>query len=213
MLLERIGKFCFSEKRALLFYSLLSLPVVFGAFYSFGQYKKIQVLEERFIGACKKGKTAIERKQKKEEFIQRYSHANPYFLDEQIESMVFLTNEISDLEKLEIHPAISDKRLPTSRLDFLKNGMNRLSFVEESIRSNGSIKETEEKQKYSVQMNREDVKRLLSSLENIPIEDFSVSDHRPQIVITDFRLEKRQTPVKTDVFEVDMQFIKREFIQ
>lgn len=212
MFLEKIGKFCFSEKRALLFYLILSLPVIFGAFYAFGQYKQIQILEERFIRACKKGSIAIERKQKKEEFIQRYSNANPYFLDEKIESLVFLGNEISDLEKLEKHPAISDNREITSRLDFLKNGMNRLSFVEESIRSNGSIKETEEKQKHSVQMNREDLKKLLSSLENIPIEDFFVSDHRPQIVITDFRFEKRQTPIKTDVFEVDMQFIKREFI-
>jgi hypothetical protein len=32
-------------------------------------------------------------------------------------------------------------------------------------------------------------------------------------VITDFRLDTKQTPLKTNVFEVEMQFLKREFEQ
>ena len=206
-----IGKFCFSKKRAFLFYLALSLPIFFGVLYSFRGYQELKDSRENFFQVCKKGKTAIERKQKKEAFIQKYSSANPYFLDEHVESFVFLKNEISDLDKLLRHPAVSEKRVLSSRLDFLKNGGNKLEFMEESIRSNGKIKETDEKQKHPTQMNGEDIKELLATLENQPVENYPISENRPQIVITDFRLEKRKTPFSQEVFEVDMQFLKREF--
>ena len=211
MIFEKLGKMIFSKKRMFLFYLVISLPVFFGLVFALKKYGEISSLEERFSIACKKGKTAIERKQKKEEFIQKYSGANPYFLDEKIESMVFLQSEIRELENLIHHPAISDKRAFFSRLDFLKNGANSLSFIEESIRSNSHIKETEEKQRHIVEMNGEDVKILLSKLENLPIEGFESTSNRPQIVITDFRLEKRKSSVKTENYEIDMQFLKREF--
>lgn len=216
MLLERLGKFCFSQKRPLFFYCALALPVFIGSFYSFLQYKKIMNLEERFETACKKGKTALMRKKKREYFIQRYTNANPYFLDEHIESLTFLGEEIRTLETLIQHPAIADKRPLEARLDFLTEGQNRLSFTEEAIRSSTFVKETEEKQRHPVQMNGEDLKKLLSLVEDLPIESSSVyegQEHRPQIIITDFRLETKQTPLKTNVFEVEMQFLKREFIQ
>lgn len=208
---ERVGKYCFAKERSVLFFLVLSLPIVYGCFHLFSEYSKVQALEERFVNACKKGKTAIERKQKKEQFVQKFSNADPYFLDKKIESLPFLSREISELEKIIHHPALVDKRLFSSRLEFLKRGDNRLSFVEESIRSSGSIKETEEKQRYPVQMSEEDLKKLLSALESIPVGPFSPEEKSPQIVITDFRIEKRKTPVQTEVFEVDMQFLKREF--
>ena len=62
-----------------------------------------------------------------------------------------------------------------------------------------------------MQMNVEDLKKLLSLVEDIPIDDNPLINHRPQLVITDFRLETKQTPLKTNVFEIEMQFIKREY--
>ncbi len=211
MLLEKIGKFYLSKSP--FFFLLMLLPILAGSAYLFSSYAKIKELEERFYNACKKGRSAIEKKAQKEQFLERYAKPNPYFLDEKIESLTFLSGEILELETLIRHPALADKKLFESRLHFLKNGENRLHFVENEIRSSATIKETEEKQRHPVQMNGEDIKKLLSEIEDIPIESHVSSEHRPQMVITDFRLEKKQTPIKTEVFEVEMQCIKREFIK
>jgi hypothetical protein len=211
MLLEKIGKFYLSKP--LFFFLLMLLPILSGSVYLFSKYAKIKDLEERFYNACKRGRSAIEKKWEKEKFLARYAEPNPYFLDEKIESLIFLTSEISQLEMLIQHPALGDKKLFESRLHFLKSGENRLHFVENEIRSSPTIKETEEKQRHPVQMNGEDIKKLLSQIEDVPIDAYSSIQNRPQMVITDFRLEKKQTPIKTEVFEVEMQCIKREFIK
>lgn len=213
MLLERIGKFCFSKNRSLSFYLIITFPILLGFCSLFIQYTKWKDLEERFDNACKKGKTALVKKGIKERFIQRYTDANPYFLENEIESLTFLSPEINELKNLIQHPALADKRILEERLHFLTKGANQFSFTEDAIRSSPSIKEIEEKQRHPVQMNGEDLKKLLSLMEDVPIDEYPLINHRPQIVITDFRLEKKQTPLKTNVFEVEMQFIKREFIK
>lgn len=209
-MLERIGKLCFPGKTAFLFYILIVLPLFLGGSFLVFQYTEAKNLEATFYQTCKKGKKALATKKIKENFIQRHSNANPYFL-ENIESTTFLSPEIQELEHLIQHPALADKQALKARLDFLTKGANRLRFTEEAMRSSSKIKETEEKQLHPVQMNGEDIKKLLASLEDVPIDSYRMTENRPQIVITDFRLEKKQTPLKTHIFEVEMQFIKREF--
>jgi hypothetical protein len=213
VIFEQLGKFCFSKIHPVFFYFFLLCPILFGGGYAFIEYTNVNDLEERFYHACRKGKTALKRKTQKENLIQRYANTNPYFLDEQIESLSFLQKEQMELEALLQHPALADKRLLESRLNFLSSGANRLAFTEEAIRTSASMKETEEKQRHPVQMDEKDVKKLLSLMEDVAIDSFSMASHRPQIVITDFRMEEKQTSLKTNIFEVEMQFIKREFIQ
>lgn len=197
-------------------YSFLShfFFLFFSSLYALFQYTQIRDLEILFQNSCKKGKVALIRKAEKENFINRHSNANPYFVDAYIESLSFLECEKNTIKSLLNHPAIADKKVFASRLDFLTGSQNKLSFTEEAVRSNSTMKEIEEKQRTPVQMDEEDVKKLLSILEDVQIENNRpISESRPQIVITDFRLEKKQTPVKTSVFEVEIQFLKREFFQ
>ena len=213
MVLKRLGKFCFFQMKPLFFYIILSIPIVFGASIFFLQYLNIFELEERFYSSCKKGKLILKRKQQKERFIQRYSHANPYFLDEQIESFIPLQAEQKQIETLIKHPALNDKRPLQGRIDFLKSSANRLNFVEEEMHSTTSMKETKEKQRHPVQMDAEDLKKILCLVEDIPIDSFPLCNGRPQIIITNFTLEKKQTPIDTNVFDVEMELLKREFIK
>lgn len=213
MLFERIGIFCFSLMRPIFFFFLLLAPIFFGLVYLYIQYTNINELEERFYRTCKKGKISLERKANKDLLIRRYADTSPYFLDEKIESLSFLQKEQKELELLIKHPALKKKRLIDSRLLFLTNGTNRLSFTEEAIRTSTSMKETEERQRHPVQMNEEDLKKTLALIEDVQIDSFSSPPYRPQCIITDFRLEEKQSQLKTNFFEIEMQFLKREFIQ
>jgi hypothetical protein len=213
MFLERIGKFCFGVLNPLYFYFISLAPIFFALVYLLIQKGNLDDKEERFSFACKKGKLALERKSKKERFLNRYRNADPYFIDREIESLAFLEQEKEELSALLKHPALADKRQADSRLQFLSSEENRLAFAEEGIRTSTRMKETEEKQRHPVQMDEGDLKKLLALLEDLPIEGLSSLENRPQIIVTDFLLEKKDTSLNSTVLEVDMKLLKREWIR
>jgi hypothetical protein len=60
-------------------------------------------------------------------------------------------------------------------------------------------------------MDENDLKTILSLIEDIPVDSALPSKSSPQILIKDFRLKKQETSLQTSVFEVQMDLLKREF--
>ncbi len=213
MFLERWGKQLFTKISLPLFYILMLSPLLFTAALIYMEKSAFQELEDRFSAAVRKGKLAMERKAKKERFLHRYSHPDPYFLDQEIESLVFLRKEKERLQSLLHHPALPRKEPIQERLSYLAGSDNRLSFIEENIRSSNRIKETEERQRHPVQLDEEDLQRLLSLIEDLPIGSFSPLKQSPQLLIRDLKLKKLTTPLLTSVFEMELDLLKREFLK
>jgi len=211
MFLEKCGQFFFLKMRPLFFFALVLFPLLTAAFFLSQKFSELQALEERFSNAARKEKLALERKARKERFLNRYSTSNSYFLDQQIESFPLLLNERLKLEALLHHPAFPESQAIKDRLSFLKE--NRLAFVEEKMEVSSQIKEVEEKQRHPVQMDENDLKHVLSLIEDIPIETYSPASGSPQILIKEFRLKKQETSLQTEVFEVEMDLLKREFTE
>lgn len=211
MFLERFGKFCFLRMHFLVFFSLLCFPIFLATTYLI--FKKIELknLEESFSSTSVKGLDAIEKKQKKERFLKRYSITDPYFINK-IESLSFLQTEQEELKKLIRHPAVSNKKTFKERLSFLLSEENRLAFAEENILSSSKIKETEEKQRHPVQMDDTDLQQLLSLIEDVPYSAHP-SSASPQLILRNFHLKKRETPLCKQVFEIEMDLLKREWTQ
>jgi tellurite resistance-related uncharacterized protein len=86
-----------------------------------------------------------------------------------------------------------------------------LSFTEEAISTSSCMRETEEKQRHSVEIEEDDLKKLLSLVEDVSIEPFCPAENAPQMIITDFHLQKKDTPVKTQILEIEMKLLTREF--
>jgi hypothetical protein len=101
------------------------LPFVIAGSYLLSCHAAQQELEARFADAASKGKKAIERKTRKERFIQRYSNSDPFFLDNQIESLLFLQKELSAVQAMIDHPALSNKGILQERKAFLESETNR----------------------------------------------------------------------------------------
>ena len=193
------------------FFLLTALPLLSATLFLFLEKGSLHELEGRFAAAARKEKIAFERKSRKERFIQRYSHADPYFIDQQIESFPLLMAEKERLESLLHHPAFPESAVLKERLQFL-NG-NRLAFAEENIKSSSQLKEVEEKQRHAVQMDEQDIQKILSLIEDVPIGPYLPSSRSPQILIKEFRLKKQETPLQTQVWEAEMDLFKREFTQ
>lgn len=207
MFFERIGKLFFTEIRPFVWYAILAAPLIASFVFALTEHWEVSDREEHFAALCKKGRSALHRRAKKVQFLQRHTDANPYFLDEAIESLSFLEGERKEIESLLAHPAVCEKRALEARLRFLKED-NRLSFTEEGIQSNAYVKETQEKQRRSIQLSEDDLKQLLARIEDVAIDSFLPEKNSPQIVVSNFHLRKRQ-----EVLELDMELMKREFLQ
>lgn len=211
MFLEKCGQLFFLRIRPVFFFALIVLPLIFVSIVLSHQSNELQDLEERFRKALRKERIALEKKGRKERFLKRYSNVNPYFIDQQIESIPLLQKERQKLTSLLNHPAFPESSDIRERLQFLDH--NRLLFTEGKIEVSSQMKEVEEKQKHRVQMDAADLKRVLSLVEDLSIDTFSPTLQSPQLLIKELHIKKQQTPLHTEVFEVDMDLIKREFFQ
>jgi hypothetical protein len=208
---ERLGKLLFAQMSPPFFFSLLVLPPLLSALALFFQIGELKELEARFAAAARKEKIAIARKERKENFLQKYAQVNPYFLDQQIESLPLLENERQKLEQLLHHPAFPNHPSFRERLHFISQ--NRLQFAEENLQTSATIKEVEEKLRHPVQIDESDLKKILALIENRKIESFEPSPSSPQLIVQDLQLTKIKTALQTEVFELDLQLLKREFIK
>ncbi|MBX7066998.1 MAG: hypothetical protein K1X28_07190 [Parachlamydiales bacterium] len=209
MFLKKCGQLFFMQMRPLFFFILIALPLLGASFFLSQESARAQDLEARFANAAKKERQALERKGRKERFIRRYSDANPYFIDQTIESFPLLLAEKQRLESLLHHPALPESAAFQERIRFINE--NKLAFQEEKIETSKEMKEVQERIRHPVQMDESDLKQILSLIEDLPIEENLPNEHAPQILIKDFRLKKLETPLHTEVFEVEMDLIKREF--
>ncbi len=211
MFLEKCGQFFFLKMRPVFFFVLAIFPLIGSALFLSQKSGELEDLEERYAGAARKERLALERKSRKERFLARYSNPNPYFLDQQIESFPLLSNERQKLQSLLHHPAFPESQAIKNRLAVLNE--NKLAFTEEKIEVSSQMKEVEEKQRHPVQMDENDIKQILSLIEDVPIENYMPTSGSPQILIKELRLKKQETELHTEVFEVEMDLIKREFTE
>lgn len=215
---EKIGRFLLQKNRMPVFLFSLSIGPLLAAFFLYVEKQSFTVLEETSSLAMRKAKSAFHRKMRKDIFLAKHENSDPYFLDKEIESLSFLNHEKNDLKGWLSHPAVSNKEKLLRRIHFLENGENRLSFSEEETQMSKTCKETMEKQRYPIEIDPADLQSLLSHIEEIPNEEkpgsniASSSKGRPQLLVCNFSMRKKNTPLQNEVFEITMDILKREFL-
>ena len=149
-----------------------------------------------------------ESEKKESTILASLKNPDAHYLGKYVETLTFQLSEIKKFETIQAENP--DDELISRRLVFLKEGGNRLLFSEEHIRTNELFRETEEKQQHLIELNEEDLKKLLCLIEGITIWPYGPKEGRPQLVIKDFKLSKKEVSSQEKVFVVSMQLIKRE---
>jgi hypothetical protein len=194
------------------FYGILALsllPAVYLFWYNKEKAGAISTLSVKIESLHKKSLLNKMKAEKEEKILNKMKGADPYYIDKYVESLHFLDAEIKKWQKLsldeDIRPNIEQ------RLAFLNSNKNKLSFAEGLIQSQGKFREIEEKQKHPVEINEEDLKKILCVLEGISISPNYAPEKHPQIVIKQFELTKKShAEIKEKVFLLSMQLLKRE---
>jgi len=208
MFFEQVGRFFFEKKQVWIFFSLLIAPFFLVLAVLAPRFFTLRETERSFDSAALRGRAALEKRIEKEMFLCRFSKFEPYFIDQYLEALPLLQDNLQELYAMKNHPASKNRDALAKRIEFLEGPDNRLSFAEENIRSSKRIKETEERLLHPVEIDMNDLNRLLSLIEDVAIGGYTPKETSPQLIIQDFVLTKKNGAA----YELNLSLLKREFL-
>jgi hypothetical protein len=157
-----------------------------------------------------------EKKQKKQALNltvrQHFSEADHFYIDKYLESLVFLEPEIEMLQKIISDKNFADDDRIKKRLEFLTSESNSLVFSEGVVQSYPFFQETTETLVHPVEINTLDLQKVLARIEGGQINQFTPGPALPQLLITEFKLDKKKNSDKNEVFVLNLKLLKREFL-
>lgn len=206
-LFEKAGRFFFEKNRAILFFAFLLAPFAISSLFLFSRFMHLLSSEEAIDRAALQARSAIEKREKRTRFFERYAKCEPYFINQHLETLPLLQKELHQLQQMKHHPGCNNQASVSQRIVFLKGPQNHIRFAEENVRSSTKVKETEEKMQHTVEIDGDDLNHLLSLIENMPIGTFLPYPSSPQLLIQDFLLSKKDP----SVYKLNLALLKREF--
>jgi hypothetical protein len=141
----------------------------------------------------------------------QFLEANHYYIDKQLESLSFLKPEAEVLQNLSRSNHLAENDGINKRVEFLTGKGNKLSFSEGVVQTYPYFKETVETLVHPVEINVSDMQQILSSIEGVKIGSFEPEPDRPQLIILDFKIEKKRIYPNNQVFLLNLKLLKREY--
>jgi len=139
--------------------------------------------------------------------LAKFKDKDPLFLQKQIEPFQLLSQEKELIQKKLSRSFLPEDVLLKKRFSFLSSADNKLSFVESSIETGPSYKETIEHQARPVEASTQDLLSLLSILET----DLSNPDEtKPHLIISEAKIERKKS-LQGDVWGILLNIIRREY--
>jgi len=136
--------------------------------------------------------------------------ADHFYIDKNIETIPLLQSEKDALEKILSQQHLVENEAAKKRLDYLEHE-NRLHFSEGIVESYPYFHETTETLIKPIEVNVDDLLNILSKIEGVEFAQYTPGPNRPQMIITDFKIDKKKTSDYNEVFILNLKLIKREF--
>lgn len=138
--------------------------------------------------------------------------ADHFYIDKHLETLTFLEPEIDHLHKIVNNPNFAEDEAVKKRLDHLTGTGNNMIFTEGVVQAHPFFQETTETLVHPVEVNIQNIQQVLSHVEGVEIGPFVPPPHNPQLIVLDFKLDKKNLNDKNDVFILNMKLLKREFL-
>lgn len=143
--------------------------------------------------------------------IDHYHEADHFYIDKYLETLIFLEPEIESLQKLVDNKNFAFDDTIKKRLEQLTNG-NNLVFTEGVVQSYPQFQETTETLVHPVEVNVDDILEMLSRIEAIDLGPYSPPPNPPQLLILDFKMDRKSISEKNESYNLNLKLLKREFI-
>ncbi len=201
------------QHRILLYILLIGLlPILFAGFYFISNLNQVidienalQIVNERAFIREKKQATNMAVR-------NFYSDADHFYIDKHLETLTFLEPEIESLQKIVSTKNYVEDEAIKKRLEYLTGPSNNLVFSEGVVQSYPLFQETTETLVHPVEVNTEDLRQILSLIDGNEIGKYKPASNRPQLIILDFKIDRRAVNDKNEVYTLNLKLLKREFL-
>lgn len=185
---------------------LLFVPTFFVSKNAFEKSKRLSQAELLINQLEVRAKKTALHRNNESNFFERLNKAEENLALEELEKKNFLQKEKSALKRLLHEPLFAENSTLIERKKEISE--NHLSFIAEKEIVKGEIKESYFTQQQEVEMDREDLKAFLASLEDA--KDLSRS---PQITVKNFSLEKKKLTTDYETYKCRFDFIQRTVLK
>lgn len=201
------------QQRLLLYILIVGLlPVLIAFFHFFASLNQLNSLSNH-IQYVSQMASHREKKQSINMAVRNnFREADHFYIDKYLENLGFLEPEVESLQKVVTNKSYPDDENIKKRLEFLTGSENDIIFTEGIVQSTPIFQETTETLVHPVEVNVNDIRAVLARIEGTQIGEEIPGPNRPQLIILDFKLEKKHLTERNDVFMLNLKLLKREFL-
>src|ERR1700722_8239428 len=191
--------------RLLIYLIIISfLPVIFSIFQYVQKNKEWEGVSEQILNIHHLSETQARKQFLNTVVRNAYLEADQFYFENQLESLCFLKKEKEVLEQLLKSPTFTGNEAAEKRYALITSQDNRFKWVQGSTQTADGIQEALCLLSRPVEIDAQDLKEILVRVEGN-------RKGKPQMIITDFKLNKRVHANGNEVFELNMKLLKREF--
>jgi len=199
------------QARLIVYILLLGLFPIFLVIFQLSiASSEVAALHDDIQAAIERAIIKEKRQANNKAVIDHYKNADRFYIDKHIESIELLKPEIEALEKISRQNNFIENEAVTNRLRELKNN-NKMVFAEGVVQTNPGFTETPETLVKPVEVDLSDLQNILSKIEGIDIGPYAPGPNPPQLLISEFKLEKKTAGEENEVFSLNLRLLKREF--
>ncbi len=181
------------------------LPALFTLFNVYQKKQEWRTVSEKII-ALHEMSEAKARKQYLNTIVRNtYADTDQFYLENQLESLLFLRKERETLERLLQNPTFTGNEAAEKRYNLITSKANRFELMQGTPQSAEGVHETSCTLSHSVEIDTNDLKEILNRIEGN-------RKGKPQLLITDLKLNKKTHGNGNEVYELNLKFKKREFL-
>lgn len=199
-------------QRLLLYLVILgALPFFIALFFFWSELDRVDELEYA-VQHAQELALKVERKQAANmATADAYRNADHFYIDKNLETLHFLKPEVEALKKVIENPNFIEDELTRKRLEFLTGKQNQLVFTESNVQTHPFFQEVTETMLHPIEVSQTDLEQILTLIEGRDIGAFKAPADRPQLIILNFKIDKKSIREKSEVYELSMKVLKREF--
>lgn len=188
------------------------LPILGAWFFISSQLSDVSELQNEVLRVQERAFTREKKQSINMSVCGHFQDADHFYIDKNLETLVFLEPEIESLKSVLSKQNFSEDEQIKKRLEFLTSTANNMVFTEGVVQSTPIFQEVTETLVHPIEINVKDLQTILCRVEGIAIGDCVPPPHRPQLIILDFKLEKKNVSEKNQVFSLNLKLLKREFL-
>ena len=187
------------------------IPIFFVAANYFSEQQRLEELKNTIETLENKALNYKRQQASNMALINHYRDADHFYIDKYLETLNFLEPEIEALQKIVNHKNFTGDTNITTRLDAL-TGSNNLVFVEGVVQSYPLYQETTETLAHPIEVNVSDIEKILAKVEGTEIKSYKPGPNRPQLIVLDFKIDKKKHYNNNEVYMLNMKLLKREYL-